>query len=92
MSAWAPFPKGAQNIVISFSGHVTINLSREQALRITPGTPIQLTGRPICSPSNDIMTDVFKGGSSFATIHLKADFHSFGFLQIPDIKCRIGGI
>lgn len=85
-------PKGLQNIRIQFRGRATINLSRDQALRINPGTTMKISGKPVFTPSRDVVSDAFASTRSIVTLSVQGFAASLGFLDFTARQYEITGM
>jgi hypothetical protein len=82
------------------SGRIVLRMSREKALAIVPGQPIELQGRTTFRPGSSALFDVevpsalegagVQSPKAFVAVTFISEANQLGSIQLSDVQCRIG--
>lgn len=78
-----------QHLQVMVPGRVDLQMKREEALSLSPGLTIQMSGRPLFASSGNIFIDGIAQSSALLTVTIRGDFHAVGMLRLENMRCRI---
>lgn len=78
-----------KHLQVMVPGSVDVPMKREEALCLSPGLTIQMSGRPLFGSSGNTVIDGIAQSSALLTVTIRGDFRALGMLRLENMRWRI---